>query len=562
VWTGSQMIVWGGYNGPSLNTGGRYNPTTDSWTATSTTSAPDARENHTAAWTGSQMIVWGGFNGAIGNFNTGGRYNPSTDSWTATSTTGAPAARASHTAVWTGSEVTIWGGLGSGNVLLNTGGRYCPAAPSPQVLYDQYNNAGTYATVSATFTDSPSNNSDLADDFVVPAGQTWNVQSIDTDGLYFGGSGPATDWNVFVYTDNAGFPSTQIYSALHQPIVQSGTTFTVNLPTPAVLTGGRYWVEIQANMTFSTQGEWAWKDRTVTSNNAAAWRNPGGGFGICQSWSRRGATCSIDPSAPDQVYRLIGTLGGATPMPNRFDFNGDGKTDYVLYNSSTRRTAVWYLNNNVYIGGAYAPILPVGWNLVDVADFNRDGNNDYALFNPSTRQTAIWYLSGSVRTGSAWGPTAPSGWTLAATGDFNGDRKPDYVLYNASTHQTAVWYLNNNVYIGGAYGPTFPAGWSLAGLADFNRDGKPDYLLFNLGTHYSVIWYLSGTSRIGSAYGPTITAGYNLTGAADFNSDFKPDYALYNASTGQTAIWYLNNNVRIGTASGPTLPAGWNLIAP
>ena len=34
------MIVWGGWNEVEFNTGGRYNPGTDSWTATSTTNAP------------------------------------------------------------------------------------------------------------------------------------------------------------------------------------------------------------------------------------------------------------------------------------------------------------------------------------------------------------------------------------------------------------------------------------------------------------------------------------------------------------------------------------------
>ena len=57
------------------------------------------------------MIVWGGYVGGIGVSNTGGRYNPSTDSWTATSTTNAPAARDFHTAVWTGSEMIVWGGV-------------------------------------------------------------------------------------------------------------------------------------------------------------------------------------------------------------------------------------------------------------------------------------------------------------------------------------------------------------------------------------------------------------------------------------------------------------------
>ena len=101
VWTGSEMIVWGGdtcFAGCDVNTGGRYNPSTDSWTATSTTNAPESRVNFTAVWTGSEMIVWGGSD--IHNIlNTGGRYNPATDSWTATSLTNAPNPRYDHTAV-------------------------------------------------------------------------------------------------------------------------------------------------------------------------------------------------------------------------------------------------------------------------------------------------------------------------------------------------------------------------------------------------------------------------------------------------------------------------------
>jgi len=131
VWTGSEMIIWGGENCCGyLNTGGRYNPSTDSWTATSTNNAPEGRFGHTAVWTGSEMIVWGG----VGNFpypvlNTGGRYNPVTDSWTATSTINAPEGRAVHTAVWTGSEMIVWGGAGDFG-WLNTGGRYNPGTDS------------------------------------------------------------------------------------------------------------------------------------------------------------------------------------------------------------------------------------------------------------------------------------------------------------------------------------------------------------------------------------------------------------------------------------------------
>ena len=121
------MIAWGGLNnfGDSLNTGGRYNLSTDSWTATSITNAPTGRYGHTAVWSGNEMIVWGGYDGS--SSNTGGRYNPSTNTWAATSTSNAPTGRRYHTAVWSGSEMIVWGGA----PITNTGGRYCAQSQAP-----------------------------------------------------------------------------------------------------------------------------------------------------------------------------------------------------------------------------------------------------------------------------------------------------------------------------------------------------------------------------------------------------------------------------------------------
>ena len=77
------MIVWGGLGTNYLNDGGRYNPTTDTWTAMSTNGAPGGRIYHTAVWTGSEMIVWGGEyypNATPYYFNDGGRFNPASNS--------------------------------------------------------------------------------------------------------------------------------------------------------------------------------------------------------------------------------------------------------------------------------------------------------------------------------------------------------------------------------------------------------------------------------------------------------------------------------------------------
>jgi hypothetical protein len=130
IWTGSEMIVWGGHSvSGATNTGGRYNPATDSWKFTGIYDAPTARAYHTAIWTGSEMIVWGGYEGDDAK-NTGGRYNPVSDEWIMTSLDAdVPSARSRHSAIWTGSEMIVWGGYDE-NFVLNSGGRYNPVNDS------------------------------------------------------------------------------------------------------------------------------------------------------------------------------------------------------------------------------------------------------------------------------------------------------------------------------------------------------------------------------------------------------------------------------------------------
>jgi hypothetical protein len=159
------MIVWGGTLDGTfphvLNTGGRYIPGTDSWKATSTTNVPDAREYHTAVWTGSQMIVWGGQGFDASYLTTGGRYDPSTDSWTATSTTNVPDSGINHTAIWSGSEMIIWGGFNDNPGYLNTGGRYCAQSGAPFTLTGTGRKVQGINTVRLTWSGATSTNIDV-----------------------------------------------------------------------------------------------------------------------------------------------------------------------------------------------------------------------------------------------------------------------------------------------------------------------------------------------------------------------------------------------------------------
>lgn len=133
VWTGTEMIVWGGAKQGTVpltsvtNSGARYNPATDTWAAMATAPITN-RADHLAVWTGTEMIIWGGSttDGIVGSFADGARYNPANNSWTLMSSVNAPIARSLPLAVWTGTELIVWGGyLGLTNS--NTGGRYNPA---------------------------------------------------------------------------------------------------------------------------------------------------------------------------------------------------------------------------------------------------------------------------------------------------------------------------------------------------------------------------------------------------------------------------------------------------
>ncbi len=138
LWTGSRMLIWGGYASVTLsstsseettyNDGGLYDPVADTWTAIAGATAPQPRECHSVVWNGTEMLIWGGqldMAGTVRNpgpdtfpdaapvpqaATVGMAYHPDTETWSTISTTGQPSPRSGHAAVWTGTEMLIWGG--------------------------------------------------------------------------------------------------------------------------------------------------------------------------------------------------------------------------------------------------------------------------------------------------------------------------------------------------------------------------------------------------------------------------------------------------------------------
>lgn len=124
AWTGNELIVWGGTealpgcelnlagcdNKPDLADGARYDPELDRWTPMSTEHHLKPVAEAIAVWTGTELVVWGGVDSEGFSTDRGSRYRPDLDRWIPMSTVGASIARTAAHAVWTSSEVVVWGG--------------------------------------------------------------------------------------------------------------------------------------------------------------------------------------------------------------------------------------------------------------------------------------------------------------------------------------------------------------------------------------------------------------------------------------------------------------------
>ena len=119
VWTGKQLLVWGGFRrgdgcAPcAQGDGAVYDLDSDAWTPMAP--APvSGRGDAEAVWSGRDMLLWGGSDGGVQA--DGALYNPTNDSW-ARVVPGSLAPRRQHAMVWTGQQLLIWGGEGGSGKL-------------------------------------------------------------------------------------------------------------------------------------------------------------------------------------------------------------------------------------------------------------------------------------------------------------------------------------------------------------------------------------------------------------------------------------------------------------
>lgn len=186
------------------------------------------------------------------------------------------------------------------------------------------------------------------------------------------------------------------------------------------------------------------------------------------------------------------------------DVNGDGYDDLIAFNPATTGQVEVAINNGAGFNAAvvWHALFCVGQEVCDVGDFNGDNRTDIVLFKRSAYGgnaigDVVVALSNGVNAfqlpaNPLWNDFFCVGGETCGVGDFNGDNKDDIIAFSKSAPgaaQGAVYVsLSNGVSFVNAVGGNkwhnfFCVGNETCAIGDFNGDNRADILTF-LGGGY------------------------------------------------------------------------------
>jgi len=185
------------------------------------------------------------------------------------------------------------------------------SSPNFASLYDQNDGLGFGGIASQDFIDIGFSqfNCRGADDFVVPVDYYWSIKEVIVSGSYDEDEGPAQTHSIIFYEHDFEMNGPGVIVFCFDPIFGHDDGFgkiRFELPQKIILNEGKYWMSVQAHLSFSQSGQWFWSWRTSQDNDSAVWRNPRDGFStLCTTFE----SCTSSSEYPDLMFALRGNFG-------------------------------------------------------------------------------------------------------------------------------------------------------------------------------------------------------------------------------------------------------------
>jgi len=147
-----------------------------------------------------------------------------------------------------------------------------------------------------------------ADDFTIPAGASWKLRSIVSDGEV-NGAPAITNATVIIYSDNNGAPGEEIYNSGEIAPTSEPDNYNINLELPEEieLESGSYWLSVYADLAFGGGDQWFWRSQAQITGNESVWRDQANLFGTgAIDWFGSSLVFGGDPT--DQIFQLFGRV--------------------------------------------------------------------------------------------------------------------------------------------------------------------------------------------------------------------------------------------------------------
>jgi hypothetical protein len=183
------------------------------------------------------------------------------------------------------------------------------AADAQVLLYDQTDSVTTGGILCREHTTATSAqfNTEGADDFTIPSGQVWRIDSVRAQGFYNATPDTNTPTVVTIYSDDNGEPDAVVETRRVQDgdYNDDGDLEPFFEDDPIFLEAGTYWLSVKID---TSTFPWYWaRINALETVNPMHWYNPGGGYAVCTSWQPLFTCISsiTDSSANFQLYGCI-----------------------------------------------------------------------------------------------------------------------------------------------------------------------------------------------------------------------------------------------------------------